>query len=81
VSAPRLSCNSIESDGAVTPVAGSGNRGFDDGAAASFDAPCGVAVDANGNIYVADTGNGAVRVISAAGVVSTFWLMIGLARM
>ncbi|MEX1128857.1 MAG: hypothetical protein WEB50_09850, partial [Vicinamibacterales bacterium] len=61
----------IESDGAVTPVAGSGSRGFDDGADARFDTPCGVAVDSNGNIYVADTGNGAVRVISTEGIVST----------
>ena len=61
----------IESDGLVTPVAGSGSRGFDDGAAARFDTPCGLAVDTNGNIYVADTGNGAVRVISGDGLVST----------
>lgn len=61
----------IDTDGKITSVAGSGRRGFEDGAAASFDTPCGVAVDANGAIYVADTGNGAVRIIAPDGVVST----------
>lgn len=32
--------------------------------------PCGVAVDASTNVYVADTGNHAIRVISPTGVVS-----------
>ena len=61
----------IGPDGAVTPVAGTGRRGFADGAEAEFDTPCGLAADAAGNIYVADTGNGAVRVISPDGNVST----------
>ena len=38
---------------------------------ARFDTPCGVSVDAGGNIHVADTGNGAVRRIEACGVVTT----------
>jgi len=41
------------------------------GAAASFSGPCGVAVDAAGNVYVADTDNNAVRKITPAGEVST----------
>jgi sugar lactone lactonase YvrE len=41
------------------------------GAAAHFNAPQGVAVDASGNVYVADTGNNTVRRITAAGVVTT----------
>lgn len=63
----------IERNGAVVTVAGSGQPGIVDGAAADarFDTPCGVAVDAAGNIFVADTGNGAVRRISPAGIVST----------
>jgi len=61
----------IDGDGAVTPVAGGRGPGFADGAAAQFDTPCGVAADARGNIYVADSGNGAVRVISPEGIVST----------
>ena len=63
----------IQPDGTVVTVAGSGQRGHLDSAApnAQFDTPCGVTVDAVGNIYIADTGNGAVRMISPAGIVST----------
>lgn len=63
----------IEPDGQVHTVAGDGIPGAVDGSAsaARFDTPCGVAVDAAGTIYVADTGNNAVRVISPAGLVTT----------
>lgn len=60
----------LAADGALTTLAG-GGLGFQDGADARFHTPCGVAVDATGNIYVADTGNDAVRVISPDGIVST----------
>jgi sugar lactone lactonase YvrE len=60
-------------DGAISTVAGSGAAGFRDGKAqdAQFDAPLGVATDAQGNVYVADTYNDRVRVVSPAGEVST----------
>jgi sugar lactone lactonase YvrE len=63
----------VDASGAVSTIAGAGQPGALDGPAleARFDTPCGVAVDGAGNIYVADTGNGAVRLISPAGVVST----------
>ncbi len=63
----------VSPDGAVTTIAGMAGAGAVDGdaAGARFDTPCGVAVDAAGNIYLADTGNGAVRRIDASGVVST----------
>jgi hypothetical protein len=61
----------IDTDGAVTTLAGSGSPGFEDGGAAKFHTPCGVAVDASGNIYVADAGNHAVRLVSPDGSVST----------
>lgn len=73
----------IAPDGRVTTVAGSGRRGALDGEAAEaeFDTPCGVAVDAAGNIYVADTGNGAIRIISPSGVVTTrMTSFVGLVR-
>eukprot|EP01012_Entosiphon_sulcatum_P051831 TRINITY_DN7118_c0_g1_i1.p1 TRINITY_DN7118_c0_g1~~TRINITY_DN7118_c0_g1_i1.p1 ORF type:complete len:2111 (+),score=215.11 TRINITY_DN7118_c0_g1_i1:17-6349(+) len=41
------------------------------GTAARFNAPQGVAVDASGNIYIADTSNHKIRKVTAAGVVST----------
>jgi sugar lactone lactonase YvrE len=63
----------IAVDGTVSTLAGSGIPGASDGPGASalFDTPGGVAVDAAGIIYVADTGNGAVRTISPSGSVET----------
>jgi alpha-tubulin suppressor-like RCC1 family protein/sugar lactone lactonase YvrE len=60
-------------DGVVTTLAGSGSPGSTDGigAAAKFNNPCGVAVDATGNVYVADTDNHKIRKITPAGVVTT----------
>ncbi|WP_425508391.1 hypothetical protein [Stenotrophomonas sepilia] len=54
-------------DGRVETVAGQG-EGRVDGPAlqASFNTPSGIAGDAQGNLYVADTGNHAIRRIGAA---------------
>ena len=64
----------ITSAGVVTTLAGSAlNVGSSDGtgALASFDEPSGIAVDANGNLYVADWGDSTIRKITPAGVVTT----------
>jgi sugar lactone lactonase YvrE len=63
----------IAPDGTVTTLAGSGVPGTSDGTGASalFDTPSGVAVDDTGIIYVADTGNSAVRTINPIGSVET----------
>jgi streptogramin lyase len=59
--------------GVVTTFAGSGTAGSADGAAgsATFQRPGGVAFDAVGNLYVADTENSVLRKITPEGVVST----------
>jgi DNA-binding beta-propeller fold protein YncE len=63
----------IAPDGRVTTIAGNGAPGDADGAAhtAGFDTPSGIAVAPDGTLYVADTGNDAVRAITPGGLVST----------
>ncbi len=63
----------IAPSGDVSVLAGSGSAGLRDGVgtAAEFNGPTAVALDAKGNLYVADTGNHRVRLIDSAGAVST----------
>ncbi|MEI6396038.1 MAG: cadherin-like beta sandwich domain-containing protein, partial [Verrucomicrobiota bacterium] len=63
----------ITAAGEVTTLAGTNTASFADGtgAAARFDGPASVAVDASGNVYVADRGNNRIRKVSSAGVVTT----------
>ncbi len=59
--------------GVVTTVAGSISSGSSDGTggSASFNQPVGIAIDASGNLYVSDSGNGTIRKIASGGVVTT----------
>jgi sugar lactone lactonase YvrE len=50
--------------GVISTWAGIGSAGFRDGASAMFNGPRGVAVDASGNVYVADDKNHAIRKIT-----------------
>jgi sugar lactone lactonase YvrE len=63
----------ITAAGVVSTFAGNGTAGYVDGAAnvAQFKGPHGLAIDGQGNIYVADRGNNLIRKITSAGVVST----------
>lgn len=69
----------ITSSGQVTTLAGhAGISGTNDGigSAARFDYPEGIAVDSAANVYVADTGNSAIRELTLVG---TNWTVITLA--
>jgi streptogramin lyase len=66
----------VQATGNIITVAGTGAAGYsgDGGPASSADlnAPFGVAVDSSGNIFIADTGNNAVReVVQATGYIIT----------
>ena len=67
----------VTSSGVVSTFAGSatGASGYTDamGTSARFSGPDGLAFDASGNLYVSDYDNNAIRKITSAGVVSTFY--------
>jgi hypothetical protein len=64
--------------GTILTVAGNGNSaytgdgGLSTSATASVNSPGGVAVDGAGNLYIADTGNNVIRMVTAAtGIITT----------
>jgi sugar lactone lactonase YvrE len=63
-------------DGTITTIAGTGAIGFaGDGGpatAARLSCPRGLALGPAGELYIADQGNGRVRTVDSAGVISTF---------
>lgn len=63
----------VSLDGTVTTFAGAPEAGYAEGtaSAARFDHPRGIACDANGILYIADSDNNAIREITPAGMVST----------
>jgi sugar lactone lactonase YvrE len=75
-SATATASYSILPYGVISTIAGTGTTGYTgdggQGSAAEVNAPFGVAVDGNGNVYVADTFNCRVRKVTSAGVISKF---------
>ncbi|MGA9657555.1 MAG: hypothetical protein WBQ60_00440 [Asticcacaulis sp.] len=65
----------ISANGTISTLAGNGTIGFsgDGGPAinASFRSLVGIAIDATGNVYVADSGNNRVRRIGIDGIITT----------
>src|ERR1017187_2259079 len=65
----------VTSGGTITTLAGNGLAGYsgDGGAAANaqLTTPVALATDAGGNVYIADKGNNAVRVVNSSGIIST----------
>jgi uncharacterized protein (TIGR03437 family) len=64
----------VVSNGTISTIAGNGTAGYQGDAgvatAAELASPNGVAVDSSGNLYIADTGNNRVRMVSG-GVITT----------
>jgi RHS repeat-associated protein len=64
----------VDPSGIITTVAGTGTPGFsgDGGPAtqAQFDTPCGIAVDALGNLYISDY-NSRIRKVDTSGIITT----------
>ena len=75
ISAILLGCARQPTLGTITTIAGSGDSGYlgDGGPAilALLSNPQSIAIDANGNLYIADEGNNVIRAISPEGVITT----------
>ena len=65
----------VDNNGIISTVAGTGSAGYsgDNGAAtaAELNNPYGVAVDDSGNIYIGDSSNSCIRMVSAGGTITT----------
>jgi trimeric autotransporter adhesin len=65
----------VDSHGTITTFAGNGSAGYSGDGGLAIDAqlnhPSALALDANGNLLVADTGNNVIRKVTADGAIST----------
>jgi trimeric autotransporter adhesin len=65
----------VNTTGTITTIAGNGTAGYsgDNGQAtnATLNAPYGLQVDSSGNLYIADTKNNVIRLVNAAGNITT----------
>ena len=66
----------VNASGVISTYAGNGTGSFsgDNGlaTAASMNAPAGIAVDAGGNLYIADWNNQRIRKVNASGIITTY---------
>ncbi|HEX9758433.1 MAG TPA: S8 family serine peptidase [Nitrospiria bacterium] len=66
----------VDSSGTISTIAGIGNRGFsgDGGPAtnARLNNPRGVSLDSLGNLYIADSNNDRIRIVSSSGIIDTY---------
>jgi uncharacterized protein (TIGR03437 family) len=66
----------VVSGGTLTTIAGTGTGGYagdqHSATGAQFDRPTGVALDGAGNLYIADSGNNAIRILNTAGNMMPF---------
>ena len=66
----------VNTNGIISTIAGTGTAGYSgDGGpatAAEFNDPIGIAVDANGNVFIADERNNRIRKINTSGIISTY---------
>jgi len=64
----------VNRQGIITTVAGNGQQGSSgDGGpaiAAQLSAPCAVAVDGSGNLYIVDAGNNEIRKVDSSGIIT-----------
>jgi sugar lactone lactonase YvrE len=63
----------IDSEGNIKTIAGVGKQGYKDGLAnqAEFNFPSGLAIDSKDNLYIADTNNHRIRLLTTDGNVTT----------
>ena len=65
----------VDANGIITTVAGNGTQSFSGDGGKATDAPLSepkdVGVDSNGNLFIADTGNGRIRRVDANGIITT----------
>jgi YVTN family beta-propeller protein len=75
----------VTANGVITTIAGTGITGYsgDGGPAtqAQLSYPDGVALDALGNLYIADAFNGVIRKVDSTGTISTFTFGMNAAQM
>jgi sugar lactone lactonase YvrE len=65
----------VGADGIITTIAGNGTAGYaGDGAAANnarLSVPCGIVLDASGNLYITDQYNQRIRMVGTNGIITT----------